>query len=100
MYTKPRHRGHCSKLNKTMKKGMSSGRRKKKPDLHKKKNGSKNTGTLNTNQELTTKIKQTYNNIKIWNQVQENPERFFSVVQKKRRKKLVEVLDLHQKNSI
>ena len=29
MYTKPRHRGHCSKLNKTMKKGMSSGRRKK-----------------------------------------------------------------------
>lgn len=39
---------------------------------HTKKNGSKNTGTLNTKQELTTKIKQTYDNINIWNQVQEN----------------------------
>ena len=41
-----------------------------------KKNGSKKTGTLGTNQELTRKIKQTYNNIKIWNQVQENLIKF------------------------
>ena len=43
------------------------------PGLHKNKNGSKKTGTLNTNQELMRKIKQTDNNRKIWNQVQKKP---------------------------
>ena len=43
---------------------------------------------MNTNQELTTKIKQTYNNIKIWNQIQENltksREIFLSCAKKKK----------------
>ena len=37
-------------------------KRQKKKQKYKKKNSSKKTGTLNTNQELTRKIKQTYNN--------------------------------------
>ena len=69
-----------------------------------KKNGSKKTGTLNTNQELITKIKQTYNNIKIWNQVEENLtkswEILLSCAKEKVRKKLIETLDLRQKGSI
>ena len=88
-----------------MKKGMSSGRRKKKKaDLNKKKNGSRKTGTLNIIQELTRKIKQTYNNIMIWNQVQENltksREIFLSCAKEKLRKKLIETLDLRQKSSM
>ena len=47
----------------------------------------KKTGTLNTNQELMIKIKQTYNNLKILNQIPKNltkSERFFQVAQKKK----------------
>ena len=42
---KPTQRRHCSKLNTTMEKGMSSGKRKNKSQVYKKKNGSKETIT-------------------------------------------------------
>ena len=57
---------------------------------------------MNTNQELTTKIKQTYDNIKIWNQVEENltksREIFLSYAKGKVRMKLTETLDLRQRD--
>ena len=59
---------------------------------------------LNRNQELTKKIKQTYNNIKIWNQVEENLTKSWDILlscaKEKVRKKLIETLDLRQKGSI
>ena len=78
-------------------------RKEQKSDLHKKKNGSKKTGTLNTNQELKTKIKQAFNKIKIWNQIQDCAkffQIFSSCAKEKVRKKLIETLDLLQKESI
>ena len=52
---------------------------------------------MNANQELTPKIKQTYNNIKIWNQLQENLTKSRGIIlsceKGKVRKKLTETLE-------
>ena len=58
-----------------------------------KKNGSKKTGTLNTNQELMRKIKQTDNNRKIWNQVQKKRNKILKDFFKLRKRKSEEETD-------
>ena len=63
------------------------------PGLHKNKNGSKKTGTLNTNQELMRKIKQTDNNRKIWNQVQKKPNKILKDFFKLHKRKSEEETD-------
>ena len=75
-------------------------KKEQKPNLHKKKNGSKKTGTLNTNKELTRKIKQTYNNIKIWNQAQENLAKSRKVFFKLHKRKKKEETNLRKKDSL
>ena len=100
MYLKPTHRGHCSKLNTTMEKGMS---RTKARFTQKEKWFKENWNfeykprTDNKNKTNLQQHKDPESGSRKLNKI---PRDFFKSHKEKVRKKLIETLDLHQKDSI